>query len=272
MPNQSSMFTFLKRSSFLILIFSVFLLSGCSADHTPINSETSGFFNHFVVFPFSALIKYTASLFGGSYGVAIILVTFLVRLLLMPFMMKQYKNQQQMKKKMAIIQPEMKKIQAKYKDKKKDPESQRLMQQETLQLYQKHGYNPLAMGCLPILIQTPILFGFYFAIQRTPEIAAHSFLWFDLGHPDTIMPLIAAAVYFFQAKVSQSSMPPEQQKQMAMVSYIMPVMMGAASFGAAAFLPLYWTIGGVFVILQTLLARQLYKENDLPASPKTLEN
>ncbi|MTH53760.1 membrane protein insertase YidC [Bacillus mangrovi] len=271
MPNQTSLFTFLKRSSIFILLFSVLLLSGCQADHTPISNETAGFFNHFVVFPFSMLIKFAASLFSGSYGVAIIIVTFLVRLLLMPFMMKQYKNQQVMKKKMAIIQPEMKKIQEKYKTKKKDPESQRLMQQETLKLYQTHGYNPLAVGCLPILIQTPILFGFYFAIQRTPEIAAHSFLWFDLGSPDPIMPLIAAAVYFLQAKVSQIDMPAEQQKQMAMFAYVMPIMMGAASFGAAAFLPLYWTIGGIFVVLQTLLARQLYREKGT-AVPKALEN
>ncbi|MGD6817153.1 membrane protein insertase YidC [Metabacillus sp. 84] len=269
MPNQSPIFTFLKRSSFFLII--ILLLSGCQADHTPISSETAGIFNHFVVFPLSALITYTASLFSGSYGIAIILVTFFVRLLLMPFMMKQYKNQQEMKKKMAGLQPEMKKLQEKYKDKKKDADAQRLMQQETLQLYQKHGYNPLAAGCLPILIQTPILFGFYFAIQRTPEIAAHSFLWFDLGSPDPIMPIIAAAVYFLQAKVSQMDQPAEQQKQMAVFTYIMPIMMGAASFGAAAFLPLYWAIGGLFVILQTLLARQIYKDKNLPSVPKTLE-
>ncbi len=80
---------------------------------------------------------------------------------------------------------------------------QREIQQEMMQLYQKHNINPLAMGCLPMLIQFPILIGFYYAIRSTPEIASHSFLWFNLGHSDIIVSLCAGFMYFIQFYVSQ---------------------------------------------------------------------
>ncbi|HLS08460.1 membrane protein insertase YidC [Lentibacillus sp.] len=89
---------------------------------------------------------------------------------------------------MKELKPEIDEIQSKYKD-KKDKESQMSMQQEMMQLYQKHNFNPLASftGCLPLLIKMPILIAFYYAIRRTPEIAAHHFLWFDLGQTDMLL-------------------------------------------------------------------------------------
>ena len=134
------------------------------------------------------------------------------------------------------------------------------MQQEMMQIYQKHQVNPLSSlgGCLPILIQFPILIGFYYAIRRTPEIATHSFLWFDLGATDVIMTIIAVAVYFLQFKVSQAGLDPAMQKQMALMGLLSPLMIGVVSLNAPAALPLYWAVGGVFMIVQTLISRKLY--------------
>jgi YidC/Oxa1 family membrane protein insertase len=143
------------------------------------------------------------------------------------------------------------------------------MQQEMMQLYQKHEFNPMAIGCLPMLIQLPILMGFYFAIKNSPEIETHSFLWFNLGHTDMIMPLVAAFIYFVQFKVSQVGIDSQQQKQMAMLGYISPLMIGLFSFNAPAALPLYWSAGGLFLIFQTLLFKRLYKQNEaLPSISK----
>ncbi|MFP3490904.1 YidC/Oxa1 family membrane protein insertase, partial [Staphylococcus sp. SIMBA_130] len=77
-------------------------------------------------------------------------------------------------------------------------------------LYGKHQVNPLASlgGCLPMIIQFPILIGFYYAILRTPEIAAHSFLWFNLGQSDIILTILAVVIYYFQFKVSLLGMDP----------------------------------------------------------------
>ncbi|MCI3988294.1 YidC/Oxa1 family membrane protein insertase, partial [Bacillus vallismortis] len=66
-----------------------------------------------------------------------------------------------------------------------------------------HNINPLAMGCLPKLIQFPILIVFYYAISSTPEIASHSFLWFSLGQSDILMSLSAGVMYYVQAYVAQ---------------------------------------------------------------------
>ena len=76
------------------------------------------------------------------------------------------------------------------------------VQQEIMSLYKEHNINPLNMGCLPALIQMPIIMGLYYAILYSAEIKTHSFLWFDLGSTDIWMTAIAGVVYFVQAKVS----------------------------------------------------------------------
>lgn len=251
-----------KTTLFFIIIGLITLLSGCSQATTQ-NSDS--WFNHFLVQPFTSAITFLADLFQGSYGIAIILITFILRLVLMPLMLRQYKNQAAMKEKMEALKPEMTEIQAKLKATKDQKEQQKL-QQEMMGLYQKHGVNPLAMGCLPMLIQMPIIMGLYYAIRGSKEIATHSFLWFNLGTSDLIITAIAGVIYYFQFKVSQSNLPAEQQQQMKMMGLISPIMIVFMSLNAPAALPLYWTVGGFFLILQTLLARKLYQQ---PSSTKT---
>ncbi|MFC5649185.1 membrane protein insertase YidC [Paenibacillus solisilvae] len=233
------------------------ILSGCGINGT-VDSHTPGLFNHYIVFPFSWLIGHFAGWFDGSYGLALIAITVLVRSALLPFMMLQYKSQQAMRMKMNRMQPEILAIKAKY-DGTKDAESMRNQQQETMALYSKHGYSPLSMGCLPMLLQIPILSGLYYAIRMTPELAQHRFLWFQLGAPDVILPILAAAVYLLQAKVSQQSMDSlNGPKGMGWLIYLSPLMMGIFSFSMPSAIPLYWIIGGLLVVLQTLWGKRLY--------------
>lgn len=237
----------------LLLALTTILLSACSAA----DGKGDGFFHTYFVEPFIVSIHFLAELFNGNYGLSIILVTFIIRLLLMPFMLKQYKNQMAMKEKMDIMKPEMEDIQKRLKE-EKDPKKKQELQQEMMGLYKKHGVNPLNMGCLPILIQMPILTGFYYAIRGSEEIATHRFLWFSLGHPDIIITIIAGVIYYFQFKVSQSSMPVQQQQQMKFMGLLSPLMIVMFSISAPAALPLYWAFGGMFLILQTWLSRRLY--------------
>lgn len=250
----------LKRSSkqlllFIVLTISTIMLSACSSSSQ--GTSSNGFFHQYVVEPFAALIHGTAVLFNGSYGLAIISITLVIRLILMPLMLKQYKKQQIMKEKMEIIKPEMEKIQKKLKATKDQKEQQKL-QAEMMGLYKTHGVNPLSMGCLPIIIQMPILMGFYYAIRGSQEIATHTFLWFNLGHSDLILTAIAGVVYYLQFRVSQHSLPEEQQKQMRIMGLISPIMIVMVSLNAPAALPLYWTVGGIFLILQSMLGKKLY--------------
>jgi len=222
----------------------LFLLTGCTETNVEITSESEGFWNEYIVYPISLLITKIAELFGGNYGWGIIGITILVRLILLPLMIKQTKST----KAMQAIQPEMQKLKEKYAS--KDAATQQKLQQETMALFQKHGVNPLA-GCLPLLIQMPILIGIYHAIMRTKAIAADSFLWFDLGDKDPyfILPLVAGATTFLQQKMMMAGQ--ENNPQMAMMLWMMPIMIVVFAINFPAALSLYWVVGNVFMIVQT---------------------
>jgi YidC/Oxa1 family membrane protein insertase len=248
-----------KRSSQILialLAITTLLLSACSAETQTGNND--GFLHKYFVEPFSISIHYIAELFDGNYGLSIILVTLIIRLVLMPLMLKQYKNQMAMKEKMDVLKPEMDVIQAKMKA-EKDPKIKQELQAEMMGLYKKHGVNPLNMGCLPILIQMPILTGFYYAIRGSEEIKTHEFLWFSLGHPDIIITILAGVIYYFQFKVSQTNMPSAQAEQMKYMGLLSPLMIVMFSFSAPAALPLYWVFGGLFLIVQTMISHSLYQ-------------
>ncbi|MBV7506837.1 membrane protein insertase YidC [Bacillus sp. sid0103] len=258
-----------KRSSFIIiamLAVTTLLLSACSSQAQSGNNtggNNTGLFHTYFVDPFSTFIHYLAELFNGNYGLSIILVTLIIRLALMPLMLRQYKNQMAMKQKMDVLKPEMDVIQAKMKT-EKDPKKKQELQAEMMGLYKKHGVNPLNMGCLPLLIQMPILTGFYYAIRGSEEIKTHEFLWFSLGNPDIFITIIAGVIYYFQFKVSQSNMPSAQQDQMKYMGLLSPLMIVMFSFNAPAALPLYWVVGGTFLIIQTLISKSLYQTNKTP--------
>ena len=244
-----------KISLLAMLAVSVVLLSGCASVE---NKE--GYFYTIFVAPFDFSLDYLGNLFNGSYGLAIVAITVIIRLVLMPFMLKTYKRQQGMKVKMDRMRPEMEGIQKRLKE-TKDKDEQMTLQKEMMGLYKKHDVNPINMGCLPVIIQMPIIMGLYFAILYSPEVRTHEFLWFNLGEPDIAMMLIAGVVYFFQARVSLWTMPEQQKKQMAMFIYLSPVIIMFISFTSMAALPVYWTVGGILLIIQTFIGRKFYAEH-----------
>lgn len=187
-----------------------------------------------------------------NYGLSIILFTILVKVLLLPLTIKQTKST----KAMQDIQPKIKEIQTKYKDK---PEKQ---QQEIMKIYTEAKINPLA-GCLPLLIQMPILIAL-FSVLREPVTykvftdqaqfanAAKGFLWIkDLTTPDYILAILSGVTTFLM----QTLMMPQDQQQgsMKIMTYVMSGMMLFWGFSFPAGLTLYWTIGNVFAIAQHYL-------------------
>lgn len=250
--------TFFKKYRIISLIgiIGLLILTGCTNDTTPIDSTSTGIFDHYLVYPFSLLIKKLALFFNGSYGISIIIITIIIRLIIMPFMIKQTKSGQETQEKMKIIKPEMDEIQEKYRN-KKGTETQLEMQQELAKLYKKHNFNPLqsVAGCLPMLIQLPFLIAFYYAIRRTPEIATETFLWFNLGQTDLILVVIAIVIYYLQARVSLIGLTGPQRKQMAFIALLSPIMIGIISLNVPAALPLYWAVGGLFILIQTWIVK-----------------
>jgi YidC/Oxa1 family membrane protein insertase len=254
-----------RRTAWIVVLALLGLtLAGCAPQQMePIDENTEGFFNRYFIYNFSLLLLKFGEWFGGNYGLSVIVVALLIRIALMPLMRKQYLTQRRTQEKMKIVQPKLMEIQEKYKG-QNTPEAQKKMQQEMMQLYQEHQFNPLAIGCLPMLIQLPFLIAFYYAILRTPEIYAHEFLWFNLGEVDVIMALIAAGAYFLQGKLAQKingqqqTAPNPAMQQMAFLMYLPAVMIGIVSVYSPAVLPLYWTVGAVFLAFQSWLFHRLY--------------
>lgn len=236
------------------LIGLLVLLSGCGDINSDITSESEGIWDSYFVYPLSWVIIQVANFFSGSYGLAIVIVTIIIRLFLLPLNIKQLKSS----KAMQDIQPELQKVREKYSS--KDAQTQQKLQQETMELFQKNGVNPMA-GCLPILVQMPILIAFYHAIMRTPHLDDGSFLWFQLSQPDPyyILPIVAAGATFLQQKLMMAGTNTTQNAampQMTMMLYMMPIMIGVMAIFFPSALALYWVVGNIFMVLQTLFIRK----------------
>jgi YidC/Oxa1 family membrane protein insertase len=222
-----------------LLLGLILVLSGCSPTHTgPIDRNTAGFFTKYFVLPLSDTLDWFAAHLWGQYGLSILAVTIIIRFIILPLTLKQYRSS----KRMQDLQPEMKKLKEKYKD---DPKKQ---QEETMKLFQTNGVNPLA-GCFPILVQMPILIALYQAIMGNPYIHEHTFLLWNLGKPDPyyILPTLAALTTFLQQKFMATQM----TAQMKSLMFIFPVMIFVMSMGFATALPLYWVYSNIFTIVQS---------------------
>lgn len=233
-------------SIFLVLIL---VLAGCSSSQLAPIDPNNGIWDRFFVYPLSFMLDWFANVLWGEYGLAILVVTIIIRFLVLPLTLKQYRSS----KAMQEIQPEMLKIREKYKD---NPQK---VQEETMKLFQKHGVNPMA-GCLPILIQMPILIALYHAIMRNQEISTHNFLWMQLGTPDPyfILPTLAALTTWLQQKVMSTQITPQMQTLMI----IFPIMIFVMSMSFASALPLYWIYSNLFTIVQSYFLYARPNQND----------
>lgn len=224
------------------LLLLVLFLSGCSSTMSklPPAGERHGFWVTYCVGPLSDLLDWFADILFDQYGLAILLLTLIVRFLILPLTLKQYRSSKQMQ----ALQPELKKMKEKYKD---DVKKQ---QEETMKLFQQHGVNPLA-GCFPLIVQMPILIALYQAIMRNETIKEHAFLWLKLGEPDHlyILPVIAALTTYLQQKVMATQMNP----QMKALMFIFPIMIFFMSLNFASALPLYWVYTNTFTVVQSYL-------------------
>lgn len=189
-----------------------------------------------------------------NYGVAIILLTFLVRIIFWPLTHKSTVSM----KKMQELQPKLKELQAKFKD---NPQK---MQQETWALYRDNKVNPMS-SCLPMLIQIPVFIALFNVLRSSVELRYAPFLWVvDLSEPENllagvlplplnILPILMAATMALQSWLTPSAGDPQQQKMMMIM---MPIMMLVMFYTFPSALALYWTVSQVLAILQMLMIRR----------------
>ena len=206
-------------------------------------------FDTFVTHPMQQALTffYTLTQKAGfpSYGIAIIMLTAAIKLLLYPLTVKQVKSM----KAVQEIQPKVKALQEKYKDNKEK------LQSEIADLYKANKVNPLS-GCLPLIVQMPLLMGIFFAIKEYQYQGPTKFLWIeslqqgtslsDPSDPFFIIPLLCAVTTYVQQKQTTTEM--TQQNKMMLI--FMPVFIGYITITFPAGLGIYWVVSNLVQILQ----------------------
>lgn len=221
-----------------------------------------GVWNTLFVKPLAWVIILVKKIIGNS-GLAIIVVTLLIRCIMMPFTKKAAEQSENLKK----IQPELKKLEKKYAN-KQDQESMMMKSQEMMTLYKTHNINPMS-GCLFSFIQLPLFIAFYEALYRLPSVFEGKFIIYNLGNsPLTalsngnilyiIFPILVFIVTYYSFKLnSGATMSPEQEIQMKTMRNISLVMIGTTSFSVSCAISIYWITNSTFTIFQNLYVKKV---------------
>lgn len=196
--------------------------------------------------------------FVQNYGVAVILFTLLVKFILLPVNLKQTRSM----KEMQALQPEIAKLQKKYKNNKEK------LNEETMKLYKIYKVNPMA-GCLPLLLQMPILIGLFNVLKEplkwvftdgNASAVSQPFLWLPtLSDPDPIyiLPILCAVLTFLTQKFTmsvQGNADPAQASTQKTMLYMMPLMIGFFAFSMPAGVALYWVVQNIFTFAQQIIS------------------
>lgn len=227
------------------------VLSGC-VQRTK-SGKPYGLVYDYLAVPGQHVMEWLANLLGHSYGWAIIVVTVVVRMVLLPVMVKQLRNSTVQQEKMSAIRPHLQELQKRQKAATNQTD-QAAVGQQMMQLYRDNGISMTGgIGCLPLLIQMPIFAALYAAIQYSPELASSSFMGIPLGKSSILLAILSFLSYLLQGYLSMIGMPPEQKKQMRITMVISPVMILFFTISAPAGLGLYFFIGGIFACVQTVI-------------------
>jgi YidC/Oxa1 family membrane protein insertase len=226
------------------------------------------FFSGYVAPFMNTLMNWTFD-WTGNWGVAIVLMTLILKIVTLPFTLAASKSAKRMQK----LQPLMQEVREKYKD---NPQK---LNQATIEIFKEHKVNPMG-GCLPILITIPLFVGFFTMLQGTAELRFQGFLWSaDLSAPDTvlrifglplnIMPLLMGATMVFQMRLTPT---PTTDNAQAMIFKLMPIVFTLICYNFAAALALYSTVNGVFTIIQQVLVNKFMKDVPLATPAKKTDD
>ena len=232
----------------------------------------------------NALLLLT-NIVGGQFGLAIILFTMLLRIVTIPFTLRQLRSTRAMQD----LQPRMQEVQKKHKDPKR-------RQEETMKLYKEAGVNPL--GCfMPMAIQMLVFIALYralaFVVGGIPESLVglsqrvypwsyltlsvpleQSFLWLELGRPDTtyILPLLVGVSTYVQTRLAQTpATTPQQQQQQQMMTWMMPLVLVWITLSLPSGVGVYWVVSNVFSVFASyfVYGGSMTWRNLLPTTPST---
>ena len=201
-----------------------------------------------------------------NYGLAIILTTILIRLVIFPFTKKSLNQSESL----AKARPELDKLEKKYKD-RTDRESSQMKAQEMLAIYKKYDIKPLS-GCLLSFLQIPLFFAYYEALNRLPALFEDSFLGYKLNTTPLVgitngnylyllLPVVVLLVTYFSLRMNNTSLG-DQQKQMKTMFNVMIIIIFVTSFSLSSAIVIYWIASSGFTIIQNLLVKKVGKKHD----------
>ena len=238
-------------------------LPKCSAMKVYDKKSYNGLWVQLFVRPLAWVIINLGKLLG-NYGVSVMVIGIIIRLIMMPFSAKTIKQQESLKK----AQPELERIEKKYKD-RTDQEAMMQKSQDTLAVYKKYNINPMS-SCLISFIQLPLFFAFLEAINRVPAIFENNFWKFQLGTTPLVgikegnyyyIILIVLIVLFtalsFKMTMSQTSVTTESGIQSKYMMIFMTVFIGIASIQLPSAIALYWVVTNAFNVFQTILFKKV---------------
>ncbi|WP_436963053.1 membrane protein insertase YidC [Staphylococcus xylosus] len=245
----------------MLVSTTLIFLSGC--DYSK-HQNKSGFFYNTFAQPMDQLLHWLGSAFDNNYGLAIIVIVLIVRIVMLPFMLAQSKNGHFMRKKMEIVKPEINEMQKKVKN-ASTQEDKIAANQAMMDKYKEYGMNPMKtmLGCLPLLVQMPVLFGLYVALKwpTSGGLTEHAnFLWFNLTQPDIWITVIAGVLYIVQPLINLENMPQEQRFMGYIMAIISPIFIIYISLTSASALGLYWTVNSLFLIFQMYFSNKYYSK------------
>ncbi len=192
--------------------------------------------------------------FIPNWGVAIIIMTLVIKIIFFPLTYSSTKSMA----KMQELQPKIKALQAKYKKARRNIEERRKLNEEMMKLYKEHGINPAA-GCLPILIQLPVFIAFYRLLVIAIELRRSPFiLWIkDLSSRDPyyILPILMGITQYISQKMVPTSADPTQKR----LTLILPIFMTIIFINFQSGLVLYWLTNNVLQIIQQYIMNRLMR-------------
>jgi YidC/Oxa1 family membrane protein insertase len=212
-------------------------------DRELVRAINFGFFGWLAV----PLLGALQSIYGfvGNYGWSIILLTVCISIAIAPLRHKSVVSM----RKMQAVQPQMKAIQDRYAGLKATDPARQKMNTEIMALYKEKGVNP-AGGCLPMLLQFPVLLAFYAMLSQAIELRGAEFGWWirDLSQPDPyyVVPVLMAGTMFWQTKITPSTADPAQQR----IMMLMPLMFTVMFLWAPSGLVIYWFVSNLWAIGQ----------------------
>ena len=250
----------IKRIALSIMgVAMLLVLTGCvQIDKT--TGQPTGFIWNTIGAPMAEAIRYFATEQGLGYGVAIIIVTIIVRLIILPLGIYQSWKATLHSEKMNALKHVLEPHQTRLKE--ATTQEEKLEAQQALFAAQKeHGISMFGgVGCFPILIQMPFFSAIFFAAQYTEGVSQASFLGIALGSPSWILIACAGVLYYVQSLLSLHGVEDEtQREQLKKMIYMSPMMIVMFSIFSPASVTLYWVVGGFMMILQQFIVNYIIR-------------